>query len=221
MMATIRAYVDSGRAKRVVVQYSPEQFAIYRTDNQQDEMAAELFGPSEPWLEFMRPHYRRYLLDYWRTIINNPDRLFGADATQREAAPVDPTKFTDQSFAEQQKSAAIRVQLQAPLPPGPAVDQLINEFFSTIDNIRARKVDVCVVEYPLSSAYRLVADRVETFRTLRMEFRQITAGKGIRFVDLTDKVPDELFANADHIAGSGRGLVTRLVLTGCFGPRKD
>lgn len=39
----------------------------------------------------------------------------------------------------------------------------------------------------------------------------------LRFVDLTDKVPDSLFGNSDHTLDTARPLVTRLLLEACFG----
>jgi len=221
MMSKVRSYAAAGHAKRAIVQLSPQQFAIYRADNRQDEMAAELFGQSEPWLKFIQPHFRRYLLEYWSTLIKDPARLTGSKATAQEAVRSEPVRFSELPVHEQRNSAEIRVQLHMPLPPGRTVDQLTSQLFGTLDDIRSHGVEVCIVEYPVSSFYRNATERAPSFQALRTRVHQLANDKGIPFVDITDRIPDSLFADPDHVAAAARDLVTRLVLAECFASAID
>ncbi len=213
MLFKIGAY--AGPARRFVVQLSPEQFAIYRADKQQEEIADDVSGRSEPWLQFMRPHFRRYLLEYWRAILMDPVRCLGTK-TSVAATTAAPVSFADLPPAEQRKAAEIRVQLHMPLPPGPTVNRLIGRFLGALDELRARGIEACVVEFPLSSVYRMAAARAPSFAALRQSVRRHLEAKGIRFVDLTDRVEDSYFGDPDHIAPRGRAIVTGLMLDECF-----
>jgi hypothetical protein len=221
MMSKVRAYVALGHAKRAIVQLSPQQFAIYRADNRQDELADELFGRSESWLKFIRPHFRHYLLEYWSSLIKDPGRLIGSKAKAHEVVRSEPVRFSELPAHEQRNSAEIRVQLHMPLPSGRIVDQLTNLLFSTLDDIRSYGVDVCIVEYPVSSLYRNATERAPSFQALRTRVHRLARDHGIPFVDITDRISDTLFADPDHVAEAARGLVTRLVLAECFGSASD
>ncbi len=219
MVEKIRAYAARGHVKRVVVQYSPEQFAIYRADKMQTEMADELLERSRPWLYSMRPHFRRYLLEYWNAVLENPARLLGTRAAAAEApeATAPPLAFSAWPAAEQRREAELRVQLHAPLPQGRTVERLLAQLFTTVDDLTTRGIETCFAEYPLSSAYRVAAASAPTFKALHARVRELVDERRLRFVDLTDKVADSHFSNSDHTLDTARPLVTRLLIDACFG----
>jgi hypothetical protein len=82
--------------------------------------------------------------------------------------------------------------------------------------LRGYGAEVCLVEYPLSSAYRRAAAAVPSFTPLRERLAQAAVERQVPFVDLTARVSDSLFGDSDHINAAGRQLVTGLVIDGCF-----
>lgn len=227
MLLKAQIYASSGRAKHIVLQYSPEQFAIYRVNKNQKDDAEELLNRERPLLMFMQPHYRQYLLSYWKSVLENPRRILLATASktpevesgnnEKTAAASDTQVFANLPQAEQRKAAEIRVQLQAPLPQGAMVERLIGKFSRSLRELRARGIGVCIVEYPLSGAYREAAARVPSFAAMHSRAKQLFDAENIRFVDLTAAIPDRDFADPDHIVTRARAHETALVLNGCFG----
>jgi hypothetical protein len=222
MLAKAHDYARSGRGRRIILQYSPVQFAIYRVNNRQTDIADELLGRSESWLMFMRPHYRGYLLASWTGAIQEPSRIFTifAKAASKSESGVEPAKagkFSDLPAAEQRRSAELRVQLQAPLPPGSVVSELLAQFKDDLQKFKAAGIDVCVSRFPLSSPYREAASRVPTFSILTGLVGQLTAQVGVKFIDLSAAMPDGAFGDPDHVGEHARAAATRLVVNGCFG----
>lgn len=222
MLAKARSYAASGRGKKIVLQYAPEQFAIYRIANQQADIAEELLAGNMRWLEFMRPHFRGYLLAYWNAALRDPARIFAAFAnsapsTESEPQPADSSGLTALSPAEQRKAAQIRVQLHAPLPQGRIVEALVEKFAEVLREFRQKGIETCIVEYPLSSPYRESAAQAPTFEAMSKRFVRLAGAENVRFVDLAAAMPDSAFGNPDHIAAHARRTVTGLVLDGCFG----
>jgi hypothetical protein len=215
MLAKARVYAESGRSRRVVLQLSPQQFAAYRVGKDQGEFQEELLGQSEPWLQFTRPHVRRYLLAYWQTVLSDPRRALAADP-EPDSGPAESTPFSDLPPEEQRRSAEIRVQLHTPLKQGPAVEGLLRLLSAAFAELRGSGTEVCLVEYPLSSVYRRAASAVPSFALLRKRLRQEAAERDVPSVDLTESVPDSLFGDSDHLRPAGGHLVTGLILDRCF-----
>jgi hypothetical protein len=216
MLYKARAYVEEGRGRRIVLQFSPEQFAIYRAEKDQQAVADDLSGRNESWLKFMRPHYRGYLLGYWNALLRNPGVLLSARAEPAASASDKVRSFASWPKDEQRRDAEIRVQLHAPLPQGRTIEALVAQFDSALREFRQRGVDTCIVEYPLSSVYRTAADRVPTFADMRGRIRRLADKEHVRYVDLTDAMADTDFADPDHVAPGYRDTATRLVLDRCF-----
>lgn len=212
-----RTIVAAKRAERVVIQFSPQQFANYRIDDQQKELSDELLGRSNPWLSFTRPQFRRYLLEYWRALLADPMRFIARSSAHAQPASVAAPVFSDKPADEQRRSAEIRVQLHMPLPPGADIDRQIARLTTLLDELAQQRIPACVVEFPVSAAYRTAAARAPSFAALRAEVQRRLQARGIRFVDLRAQVPDQYFGDADHIGPQGRALVTSLVLDECFG----
>jgi hypothetical protein len=220
MLSKAEAYVKSGRGKRVILQFAPQQFAVYRSDLDKTAVEEELWGTSEPILQFTRPHFRKYLLEYWRALIEDPRLAFAAPAPAPAAnAGPAPASFADLPAAEQRRIAEIRVQLHAPLPGGPIAEDFKARFTALLDELHAKKIETCVVEYPLSSAYRAGAAKVASFAALRAQIRVASAAHAARYVDLTESYQDAMFGDPDHVARNARAAVTRAVLDECFGTR--
>lgn len=223
MLAKARSYVASGRGKKIVLQYSPEQFAIYRAANQQTDVAEELLEGNERLLEFMRPHFRGYLLAYWSAALRDPARIFAAPAKAPSRAEPEaqlPSGLNALPPAEQRKAAEIRVQLHAPLPQGRTVEALLEKFSEVLREFRRQGIDTCIVEYPLSGPYRESAARVPMFDAMAKRFARLADAEKVRFVDLATAMPDSAFADPDHLASHARAKMTELVFDGCFGANR-
>jgi hypothetical protein len=216
MLFKARTYADEKKPKAIILQFSPQQFALYRADNAQEGIREELAGTSQHWLQFIKPHFRRYLLGYWRGILEEAVSPSKAVSTGPAQAP---RMFSDWPEAEQRKSAEIRVQLHAPLAGGPSTDRLLASLTDTIADLRNKGVETCVVRYPLSEVYRKAASAAPSFAQLSDRIRGLADKNGFRFVDLSSSFPDALFGDPDHIATSNQAIVTKTVLERCLSPR--
>jgi hypothetical protein len=216
MLFKAQTYAQSRQPKAIILQFSPQQFALYRADNAQDGIREELSAGPNSWLQFTRPHFRRYLLGYWRASLN--EVLSPAKAASRGSTPA-PRLFPEWSDAEKRKSAEIRVQLHAPLAGGQSTDRLLHSFASTLKDLRARGIQTCIVRYPLSGAYRSAASAAPSFALLSDRIRALADENGVRFVDLSSAFPDAMFGDPDHIATSQQAIVTETVRNRCLAPR--
>lgn len=213
MLTKAEAYVKSTRATRVILQLSPEQFAIYRAERQDTDLLEELFNEREPWLQFLRPQFRPYLLAYWSALLKDPLRLIRETVPASEKA----IAYKDLPAADRRKAAEIRAQLHAPLPGGTVISRMFDQLADTLDRLRQRGVTICIVEYPVSKDYRDASSAISTFGELRRRFHALAKEKNLRLVDLTDALPDMAFNDPDHIAPAYRERSTALVLSRCFG----
>jgi len=217
MLLKARTYVEEGRGKRIVLQFSPEQFAIYRAAKDQSSVADDLLQRNEPWLQFMRPHFRGYLLGYWRAFLRDPGVVFAARAEPAHGAAEEVKSFASWPKEAQRRDAELRVQLHAPLPQGGTVEALVAQIDAALREFKKRGVESCIVEYPLSSAYRAAAALAPTFAAMRARMKRLADSERVRYVDLTEAMPDTEFWDPDHVAAGSRGTATRLVIEGCFG----
>lgn len=226
MLVKAKVYVASNPAARIILQYSPQQFAIYRAGNMQADAANEILSVSRPWLMFMESHFRGYLLGYWSAALHDPDRVIaaftGPSLSSGPAAdePVEASKvggLVSLSPAEQRRAAEIRVQLHAPLPPSRTVESLLAMFSDTVREFKKGGIDMCIVEYPLSNPYRKAMRGAVTFATMKDRMRRFMASEGLRLVDLTASLPDSAFADVDHVSARTKPALTKLVLASCFG----
>ena len=217
MLFKARTYVDEGRGRRIVLQYAPEQFALYRVEANQKPAAADLTRRDKPWLKFMEPHFRGYLLSYWRTVLKDPAVLLAARADTAHAGATKVKSFASWSKHEQRRSADLRVQLQAPLPQGRPIEAMVAQYRTALREFKRRGVDICMVEYPVTAVYRAAAAQAPTFAAMGAHIRRLAKAEDVRYVDLTAAMPDTEFANPDHIAPAFRNVATRLVLKRCFG----
>ncbi len=215
MLFKAEAFAGAKKPKGVILQLSPQQFAIYRAENAQDEFRQELLGGSEPLLQFTRPHFRRYLLAHWQALFHR----WTSSPAKGTAAPQEPRSFADWPAAEQRRNAEIRVQLHAPLPAGSATERLLRSLRDTLVDLRKRGIATCVVRYPLSEVYRKAASAVPSFAMLSSRVEDLTREQGATFVDLSDALPDRLLGDPDHVGPAGRATVTAMVIDRCFADR--
>lgn len=206
-----------GRTRRIVLQFAPHHWSNYRLAVDQGDMLEELLEGGEPWLASMQPRIRRYLLKYWESAVRNPRLLLAPPARAPEAVAAQRGGFAALSPRDQERAATLRVQSQTPLPEGPAADALIAQLVAAVAELRARKLEVCLVEYPLTRAYRRVTDILPVFAAVRGRVRAALMAGGVTPVDLTDALDDTQFADSDHVAPWGRARATALVLERCFG----
>jgi hypothetical protein len=216
MLFKAQTYAQSRQPKAIIFQFSPQQFALYRADSAQEGIREELSAGSTHWLQFTRPHFRRYLLGYWRAWLNE---IFSPAKAASLGPASAPRQFPDWSDAEKRKSAEIRVQLHAPLAAGQSTDRLLVSFAGVLKDLRARKIETCIVRYPLSEAYRKAASVAPSFALLTGRIQELAEKNGARFVDLSSAFPDAMFGDPDHIARSQQAIVTKAVRDRCLSSR--
>jgi hypothetical protein len=214
MLFKAETYARTGKAKAIILQVAPQQFAIYRADNAQDGVREELLRDSAPLLQFLRPHFRRYLLAHWRAAIER--WLAHETATATPRLP-EPRTFAEWPAQEQRRSAEIRVQLHAPLSAGTTTEHLLGRLRAALDGLRASGIETCLVRYPLSDAYRKATSDVPAFSVLTGRVADLAQAQGARFIDLQSAVPDQMLVDPDHVGASGRAMVTQMVIDRCFG----
>ncbi len=220
MLEKVHAFVNRAPGtRRIVIQFGPHQVSTYRVESDQSEQLSELFDTEGYLLESMRPRFRRYLTGYWRAVLRNPSLLTEPGTPPAEVVPARGKGLVEWPRAEQQRIAELRVQLQAPLPSGPVVDRILGRLFATVKSLGERGVQVCLVQFPLSEAYRRATAAVPAYAVIQKRAMDAAAEMGVPFVDLTAAMPDAMFADPDHIALWGRKDVTALVLDRCFAQR--
>lgn len=209
----------SDKTRRVVLQFAPHQVSVYRLSSNRSDHIAELFDTQEYRLAFMRPRFRRFLLAYWETALRSPGLLLEPPEHAQAAVAARGRGLVDLPPDAQQRLAALRVQLQTPLPRSAEVDEAIGRLLSLAKDVQGRGIEVCIVQYPVSSAYRNVSAKVPAFDLVRRLVTERSARAGVKFVDMTDRLPDDMFADSDHLAPWARQRATSLVLDQCFGTR--
>lgn len=215
MIRKAEAIAEAGHAKRIVIQVAPQQFAIYRVERSEDALADELFSRGGSILTFMKPQFRRYLLGYWGAALADPGRVLGSAA---EKPPVEEhaPRFLEFEEGERSKKTDLRLQLHAPLPKSKLRDEMLKTLETGLERLKRRGMATCLVEFPVTSYYRNGMAKIDTFATLRTEIAALAEALGVRFLDLTETMPDDMFSDPDHLGPWARKTMTDLLVERCY-----
>lgn len=200
--AYVAAGAASGRGRRVLLQLGPQHFSFYRLTLEQAELL-EYFLDAEPrYLQMLRPHFRRYLFEYWAAVLRDPARLFAEPEKATSNEPTAMPRLREMSANARLRQAAIRTQLHIPVP-GYAATADMKRLRGTLEWVRDAGVTLCLVTFPVSSAYRDAAAYFPIFDDIRTAYRALADDLRITYIDLWNAYEDDYFANVDHLNRDG------------------
>ncbi len=192
----------AGRNRRVLLQLGPQHFSFYRLSLDQTDLLADFLDPGRRRLQMLRPHFRRYLFDYWAAVLRDPGRLFAETGTIAPSRPKAEPRVNEMPADARQRQAMIRTQLHIPVP-GYAATADMKHLLGTLKRARDAGITLCLVTFPVSSAYRDAAGYFPIFSDIRAAYGALAEDLGIAYVDLWDAFEDDYFGNVDHLNRDG------------------
>lgn len=212
MLAKIEYRMRRGHLRQIIIQADPQIFAPYRLKADQSSRVSNLLSEADPFLAVLRPEYRQYLTQYWWSTIQNPAMFFRSEETE---PPGEEVTFSQLSQERQDREASIRVQLHAPAAYA-VKSERAKAYRQIVQQLRAAEIEVCLVRFPVSSAYRRQAAAHATFVAAGAFFLAAAESSGAIYLDYSSIMTDDKFGNADHLSSRGAEEFTRLALAGCF-----
>ncbi len=183
--------------KGVILSADAQVFAFYRLTADQSARMQDLLRENPAPLFFFQPQYRQYLLETVLSILSNPSVLWRPKSSSGEVLVplVSNTPKWD-------KMAILRAQLHTPVRN---IDMLpaALQYRKIVKEMKNRGFRVCLVAYPLSSAYRRETKAIPTFAEAKTFFASVAAESGAHFIDATETIPDSLFEDPDHLSPHG------------------
>jgi len=213
ILGKLDAYIAMGRGRRIVLQLAPQHFALNRlNDNQQDRLQ-EFVDPQRGLLQFLRPHYRRYLFEYWSAVIDDPQLLWTNKPTA-QATEVTETTLLDRPLADRWRQARIRTQLHIPVA-GYATTQAMTQLRATLRRAKESGLEICLIGFPVSGIYRKAAAELPLFLDIRNFYKGFARQFDMEHFDLWDAYDDRYFTNVDHLNDAGARRMTREIRRRC------
>lgn len=211
ILGKLAAYAQQGRGRQIVLQLAPQHFALYRLNDNQKDRLQEFLDPDTAMLQLLRPHYRRYLFDYWRAVIRNP-RLLQAQKPKQKSIEIN---LTDMPLKAQRQQALIRTQLHIPVS-GYAATDAMRRLRATVLRAHDAGIKFCFVGFPVAKAYRIAAGDFRVFAEIRTFYKAFADQIGAPYLDLWDAYDDRYFTNVDHLNDSGAQRLTREIQRRCL-----
>lgn len=205
-------YRRTGPLRKVVLQADPHQFSPYRLNADQRDLVNDLLKTSRPALQIMRAPYRQYLFEFGKAMVRTMQHRDRAEA----APPPKPDiiRFSDKSPDSQVREARIRVNQQAPIA-GFRKTKAARQLERSLADLATAGIDVCLVIFPVSRAYRDSAAQQPEFAAVRQYYRETARKTGARLVDYWQTYDDRLFGNIDHLNEDGARLLTEAIHRDC------
>ena len=204
-------FARSGGVKGIIVQADPHHFASYRLNRDQTQLRDDLFSLEYAWLQFMRPVYRQYLLEYWQALIEHS--LSPPPVTR---APHAITRFSALSRAKMTTSASIRAGQQTPIETFKNTE-FARAYQSAIIDLRQAEIRVCLVTFPVSSAYREISQAEPAYTHALQYYKTLAHDSDAAYFDFSSAFEDSLFSDPDHLNSDGAQALTDTALKNCFG----
>lgn len=201
-------FARSPTAKGIIIQADPHHFASYRLNQDQSALRDDLFKRNTPWLEFLRPIFRQYLLEYWQAFLTS-----SPSATKTAHAVI---RLTDLPLDEVTKIASIRADLQTPITSF-LQTKLADLYTKSIQALQRDGIDVCLVSFPISSAYKSAVEREPSYASALLFYASLAKHSGAKYFDLSSALKDSEFSDPDHLNTEGANALTKIVLDKCFG----
>lgn len=220
MELRVRYYYRNRRPGRVVIQGDPHAFAAYKIDRSTHRYLESLDHPS--FTRRLLDHHREYLGLYWTTLAEDGVKGFQKNSVVQWGwihAEREPWGAIDS--AERVGTASARMRQLVPVSNVGESD-FGKSFERTLDFLKSRGADVCVVTTPVSYEYFTYASRDSNTTAALAFIRAAAERRGLRYLDYFDLFarPDfgGYFIDPDHLNHVGAPIFTQKVLAECFGP---
>jgi len=207
-------FAHARRPAGIILQADAHHFASYRLVSDQAALRDDLFMRSSPWLQFLRPVYRQYLLEYWQASFNNV--FAGTSEDTADDARHTTARLTGKAVAEVNNTASIRVQLQTPIMAFANTD-FAAQYEQAIEDMQHSGITVCLVTFPVSQPYRQMAATQSSFDQVLRYYEALATKLGVTHLNLWGALNDGMFSDPDHLNKEGAAALTKIVLEGCFG----
>lgn len=219
MELRVRYYYRNRRPGRVLIQGDPHSFAAYKLDRATHQYLESLGAPS--FTRRLLDHHREYLGLYWATLATDGVQGFRKNSTVRWGwihAERRPWSAIDS--AERVGTASARMGLVTPVADV-HTSPFAASFERTLDFLRRRGADVCVVTMPVTyELYTFASQDTNTAAALRF-IRQTAVLHGARYENYYDLYArpeyDGYFIDPDHLNHVGAPLFTAKAMAACFG----
>jgi len=209
-------YLKKQTPKIIILQLSPHMFAPYRlTKNQRDYDA--FFGNVEkPGQQFLilDPVFRMKLAQYWKHFFFVGDFKSRGEFTAHGSFIMDHNityPLTDEELFEARK----RVHEHTPEPEFKSSPTSLL-MRNTIEMLKKRGVEVCLVTLAVTPVYREYAAQNPDFEKTLNFFAQLARDTGVLYFSYWNNYDDyTMFSNQDHLNRKGAGITTKDILGDC------
>ena len=193
--------------KGIILPADAQIFAFYRLTADQRTRIQELLDDSSSPLLILQTANKQYLTSLVWSLVTNPASLWLTDQ-EGERTDVLP----DPKSEKWRKDAQLRVQLHTPVREIKTT-LAAERYWRMVREIKMKGIKVCMVAYPLSSAYRQAIGINHNFAVVKDFYAEIAAIEKVRYVDASALIPDALFGDPDHLSDRGAiELTSRLFL---------
>jgi hypothetical protein len=219
MEMRVRYYYRTRRPGRVLIQGDPHSFAPYKLDRATHRYLENLDQPS--FTQRLLDHHREYLGLYWSTLLRSGVAGFRKPSEMRWGwlhAQGEPWSALDSAQRVGTANARMgRVTPVADIRTSP----FAASFARTLDFLRSRGADVCVVTMPISSElYAIASQDTNTIAALRF-IRETAITRHAQYENFYGLYAqfenDDYFIDADHLNHIGAPVFTEKAMAACFG----
>lgn len=214
IVAKAQFFVEKETTKGILIQADPHHFSSYRLNRNQTSLRDDLFKRVNPWLQFLRPVYRQYLLEYWKSFF-----LSKLERKKSVASTHGIDRLSEQPPAQAAINASIRLGLQTPLKEIERT-HFARLYAEAINMFHQDGIDVCLVSFPVSAAYRKAAAAEPSYGHAKLYYENLAKQAGVKYLELSAALDDTYFSDPDHLNGDGAQALTETVLQKCFGLRR-
>ncbi|MGH7498490.1 MAG: D-alanyl-lipoteichoic acid biosynthesis protein DltD [Gemmatimonadales bacterium] len=219
MELRVRYYFRDKKPGKVIIQGDPHTFAPYKLDRATHAYLQNL--DDRFWQRFV-DHHRPYLGLYWeRVLASGSFDVFRPKDELRWGWIVGHEQWARVDSVERLGQASARVQRLTPVADFES-NQFAASYRHTLEFLRSRGADVCVITTPVSYEYYKYSSTDSSTAAALAFVRRVAKENGARYVDFYDLYAHPEFASyfrdMDHLNEIGAPRFTSKVLSACFDP---
>ena len=211
-IAKAEYFLANASRRGLILQADVQLFAPYRLTRSQEPLQHDLTTPEDPFFQFLRPHYRRYLVEFWKQL---PDLVKPRDVDAPAPTIRESARIIDQPKEAIRKQAQIRTQLHQPIMDISATWQG-RAYRNFLKSAKDRGLQICMVSFPLSSYYRDEMAGAPGYAAAREWFRSLASEFDVTYLDHSQALADDAFRDVDHLNSGAKEDYSRKVLGACF-----
>ncbi len=218
MELRVRYYYRDKRPGKVVIQGDPHSFAAYKMDRATHDYLHNV--DNRFWQRFLE-HHRPYLGKYWQRVIERRGfDVFRPADELRWGWIVGHERWSSRDSSVRVGLAREREVYQKP-DSGFRNEESARSLKRTLEYLKGRGADVCVVTTPVSYEYYKYARDDSSIAAALNYVRRVAEQTGARYFDYFDLYawPESAnyFRDMDHLNEIGAPHFTARALSDCFG----